>query len=37
MAANLQRWRKVVGVQEMLINEDYDPEKADWRFKDSKE
>ena len=37
MAANLKRWREVVGAQEMLLNEDYNPEKADWRFTDSKD
>jgi arylsulfatase A len=37
MAANLRQWRKVVGVQEMVLNEDFNPEKADWRFSDSKE
>ena len=37
MLEKLRAWRKMVGAQEMSVNPDYDPEKADWRFKDSKD
>ena len=32
----LHDWRKSVGAQEMGINPNYDPERDDWRFIDSK-
>lgn len=37
LRARLHQWRKTVGAQEMSVNENYDPEKADWRFLDSKD
>ncbi|UCE04401.1 MAG: sulfatase [bacterium] len=33
----LHQWRKSVGAQEMTINPNYDPQKADWRFIDKPE
>lgn len=30
----LKAWRKKVGAQEMTVNPNYDPAKANWRFKD---
>jgi arylsulfatase A-like enzyme len=33
----LHQWRKSVGAQEMTINPNYDPQKADWRLEDRKE
>lgn len=33
----LHQWRKAVGAREMSVNPNYDPEKADWRFLDSKD
>lgn len=33
----LHQWRKSVGAQEMTVNPNYDPEKADWRFLDRKD
>jgi hypothetical protein len=33
----LHTWRKTIGAQEMTINPDYDPQKADWRFKEKQE
>jgi arylsulfatase A len=32
----LRAWRKKVGAQEMPVNPNYDPKKADWRFADRK-
>ena len=32
----LHDWRQATGVQEMTVNPNYNPEKADWRHKDSK-
>lgn len=32
----LRAWRKEVGAQEMTVNSNYNPDKADWRFKDRK-
>jgi len=32
----LHSWRKKVNAQEMTVNPNYDPEKANWRFKDRK-
>jgi arylsulfatase A-like enzyme len=32
----LHDWRQALGVQEMTVNPDYDPERADWRYLDSK-
>jgi len=31
----LHAWRESVGAQEMAVNPNHDPEKADWRFADS--
>ena len=36
MKKKLHDWRKKVNAQEMEINPNYDPDKADWRFKDRK-
>jgi len=33
----IRKWRKSIGAQEMTINPNYDPEKADWRFLDRKD
>lgn len=33
----LHQWRKAVGAQEMEINPNYNPEKADWRFADRRD
>ena len=33
----LHAWRQSVGAQEMSVNPDHDPEKADWRFSDNKD
>lgn len=33
----LHQWRSSVGAQEMTKNPNYDPQKADWRFLDSKD
>lgn len=32
----LHDWRKRVNAQEMTVNPNYDPERADWRFEDRK-
>lgn len=32
----LRAWRKEVGAQEMTVNPNYKPNKADWRFEDRK-
>jgi len=41
LASNLREklhtWRQKVGAQEMTVNPNYDPEKADWRFADGNE
>jgi arylsulfatase A-like enzyme len=37
MAARLKRWRLEVGAQEMGMNDQYDPARADWREADSKD
>jgi arylsulfatase A-like enzyme len=37
MAAKLKSWRKEVGAQEMEMNDQYDPARADWREADSKD
>jgi arylsulfatase A len=34
MLANLRAWRKQVGAEEMTINPNYEPDRADWRFVD---
>ena len=36
LAEKLKAWRSTLGAQEMQLNPDYDPEKADWRFEDGK-
>ncbi len=33
----LHQWRKSVGAQQMTINPNYNPQKADWRFSDRKD
>ncbi len=33
----LHQWRKAVGAQEMEINPNYDPKRADWRFADRRD
>jgi arylsulfatase A len=33
----LHQWRKAVGAREMSVNPNYNPEKVDWRFLDSKD
>lgn len=37
LARKLREWRKEIGAQEMTLNPGYDPDKADWRFADSKD
>ena len=37
MREKLHQWRQSVGAQEMTVNPNYDPAKADWRFLDRKE
>ena len=37
MREKLHRWRKAVGAQEMTINPNYNPQKANWRFLDRAE
>lgn len=37
MAAKLKTWREETGAQEMMINDHYDPARADWREADSKD
>lgn len=34
MLANLRAWRKDVGAEEMTLNPNYEPDRADWRFVD---
>ncbi|VAV92048.1 Arylsulfatase [hydrothermal vent metagenome] len=34
MSGKLRNWRKKVGADEMTLNPDYDPKRANWRFKD---
>ncbi len=36
MREKLRQWRKSVGAQEMMINPNFDPERADWRYTDGK-
>jgi hypothetical protein len=33
----LREWLKDVGAQEMVVNPNYDPERADWKLLNSKE
>jgi arylsulfatase A-like enzyme len=37
MAAKLKKWRQETGAQEMWVNDDYDPAKADWREKENED
>ncbi|MGH7549333.1 MAG: sulfatase [Gemmatimonadota bacterium] len=32
LKAKLDRWRERIGAQEMVVNPNYDPERAHWRF-----
>ncbi len=32
MLAQMKAWRQSIGAEEMHINPDYDPDRADWRF-----
>ncbi len=37
MRKKLHQWRERVGAQEMKVNPNYDPKRADWRFADRKD
>jgi arylsulfatase A-like enzyme len=37
LRGRLRDWLRTVGAQEMIVNPDYDPERADWKLTGSKE